>query len=154
MDRYFIVFKNQQNWNNKEWVYLPPWSMAPVGSWCRSLSCRWSERRRWEPSKTQLQTSPSQRLDIESILFQRSASTPAAPTPAKVVEKKENCYTVLDLIHLFKVKEQHHCHSQDLFNELSCDAALAEYRPNKKEHVRLVLLWQGVTKERASNLLI
>lgn len=154
MHQYFFLFETQQTWNNKEWVYLPPWSMAPAGSWCRSLSCRWSERRWWEPSKTQLQTSPSQRLDIESILFQQSGSTPAAPIPAKVMEKKENCYTVLDLIHLFKVKERHHCHSHEPFDKLNWNAALAKYWSNKKENTKLVLLWQSITKGKASYLLL
>lgn len=35
------------------------------------------------------------------------------------MEKKENCYTVLDLIHLFKVKERHHCHSHEPFDKLN-----------------------------------
>lgn len=40
MHQYFILLTTQQIQNSNKQMYLPLWSMAPGGSWCRSWSCR------------------------------------------------------------------------------------------------------------------
>lgn len=58
-------------WTRTLTASLPLLSRAPGESWCRSLLCRWWGRRRWGPSKIQLQTWPSQMQGPGSTQFQR-----------------------------------------------------------------------------------